>query len=645
MKRCPQCGKNCSDEYKFCSFCGSKLLDMQAQSRTGDYENPEHVSQTGMEQGYQQPMQANYNYGNQDQSQYGNLVKPAKKKLGKIGTAAVAAAALVLIGSVAVRSKNTGAGESIVYMSNGHYYSLKGTKQKETQMIPSSDMDDSYSELLQFSPGGKYVYYFGNYDDYDSTGELWRCEYQKLGKDSSKNEKYCEKIDSDVCANFFLPDDNGVVYTTGNGELKYFNGKNTYYFADASSFYSLEGENRIVYEIANSDSGHSLYGVELKKPDEKILLADGYEICYRPSDFDTIFYGAEIDDVGGDYDNDEWAIYVTGFGKESEKIGQGSPDTCFCNGKMAYVLEENGEKAKISDLIKADGVSQDVLELVGQELIGDTTYKTLYEYKDGKRSVVSDRILEGITMGNCILYTEANQMELSGMADMNIDEIWKKIDTEFEEMLCNSCVFLYSPMMKKSVQYTYDTHQSLEDIMNSDTRSNFLVTENGNILYFYKELYGSEIQDGKIQPFSLLSEDGFLAEIDNEAIYYADDRHTEGDSSYYNIYSYQNGESKCILSDVLNGDYNHYKDGGMLFYSDDDHGQGYTATFMNRKGKSFEVGKGDSFVRVGESKFLYRNNGDLWLYDNGESTCIANDVDIFWSQSSMELNNEGLEIK
>lgn len=603
MKRCPQCGKNCPDEYKFCSSCGGKLPDMQAQN---------------------QP------------------VKPPKKKRGKIGIIAVAAA-VVLIGSVAVRTRNTGAGEGIVYMSDGHYYSLKDTKQKEAKMIPSSDMDDSYSEMMQFSPGGKYVYYFGNYDDYDSTGELWRCEYQKLGKDSSKNEKYCEKIDSDVCANFFLPDDNGVVYTTGSGELKYFNGKDTYYLADTSSFYSVEGENRIAYESSSSDSGHSLYGVELKNPDKKTLLADGYEICYGISDFDTIFYGLEIDDVGGDYDNDEWAIYVTGFGKEPEKIGQGSPDTCFCNSKMAYVLEENGVQAKISDLIKADGVSQSVLELVGEDLLGDTTYKTLYEYKDGKRSVISDRVLEGIKMGNCLLYTEANQMELSGMADMSIDDIWKKIDTELEEKLCNSCVFWYSPAMKKSVQYTYDTHQSLEEIMNSDARSNFIVTENGNMLYFFKKLYGSYIQDGKVQPFSLLSEDGFLDEIDSGAIYYADDRHTEGDSSYYNIYSYQNGESKCILSDVLNGDYNHYKDGGILFYSDDDHGQGYTATFMNRKGKSFEVGKGDSFVRVGDSKFLYRSNGDLWMYDNGESTCIANDVDIFWSQSSVELNNEGLE--
>lgn len=640
MKKCPQCGKNCPDEYRFCSSCGSKLPDMQAQSRPEDYGNPEYGSQTGMEQDYQQPMQANYNYVNQDQ-----LVKLPKKKqgfAGKIGLVAVAAA-VVLIGSMAMRMRNTGAGESIVYMSDGHYYSLKDTKQKEAKMIPSSDMDDSYSEMMQFSPGGKYVYYFGDYDDYDSTGELWRCEYQKLGKDSSKNEKYCEKIDSDVCANFFLPDDNGVVYTTGSGELKYFNGKNTYYFADTSSFYSVEGENRIAYEISSSDSGHSLYGVELKHPDKKTLLADGYEICYGVSDFDTIFYGLEIDDVGGDYDNDEWAIYVTGFGKEPEKIGQGSPDTCFCNSKMAYVLEENGEKAKISDLIKADGVSQSVLELVGEDLLGDTTYKTLYEYKDGKRSVISDRVLEGIKMGNCLLYTEANRMELSGMADMSIDDIWKKIDTELEEMLCNSCVFWYSPAMKKSVQYTYDAHQSLEEIMNSDARSHFVVTENGNILYFFKELYGSYIKDGKIQPFFVLSEDGFLAEIDNEAIYYGDDRHTEGDSSYYNIYSYQNGESKCILFDVLGGDYNHYKDGGILFYSDDDQGQGYTATFVNRKGKSFEVGKGDSFVRVGDSKFLYRSNGDLWMYDNGKSTCIAKDVDIFWSQSSVELNNEGLE--
>ena len=87
MKRCPQCGKNCPDEYKFCSSCGGKLPDMQAQN---------------------QP------------------VKPPKKKRGKIGIIAVAAA-VVLIGSVAVRTRNTGAGEGIVYMSDGHYYSLKDT--------------------------------------------------------------------------------------------------------------------------------------------------------------------------------------------------------------------------------------------------------------------------------------------------------------------------------------------------------------------------------------------------------------------------------------------------------------------------------------------------------------------------------------
>ena len=93
---------------------------------------------------------------------------------------------------------------------------------------------------------------------------------------------------------------------------------------------------------------------------------------------------------------------------------------------------------------------------------------------------------------------------------------------------------------------------------------------------------------------------------------------------------------------ALDGNYNRYKDNSELAYTDYEEDQGYTATFCDKEGNSYEVGKGYNFVRVGESRFLYQNNGDLWLSEKGESNLVARDVDVFWNKDSMELNYNGL---
>lgn len=692
MKKCPQCGRDFPDGNKFCSVCGSKLPDIQGMNRqskgnpgkTGqsgegqqknygnsgygqpenygshncgqpgaygnrndsrpeNYRNPIYGPQGEMNQGYQQPAQANFNYENQ--LQHGSPVKPPKKKfslIGKIGIAVMAVAVVVLVGSVALGLIGSGSAEDIAYLSGGRYYSLKDAKKNETTIIPSSYMeDDAFSTMLQFSPDGKYVYYLGSYDSYDGTGELWKCEYKKLGNNSSKNEKYCEKIDSNVKGGFFVAGDDSVVYITGSDELKYFNGKNTYYFADVSYFYSIKGDNRIAYEIENPDSGYSLYGIDLKNPDEKILLADGYSTCYNILDFENFYYGVSMDDVNGDYDDDEMAIYATGFGKEPEKVGQGSYDTCYCNGESAYQLEETGIEVKASDLFQISGLSADEFSILESDLVGDMTYKTLYAYKDGKRSVISDRVMEGVKTGNSIFYIEGNQMVMPRNG-MNTDDLLYALENNIEEMLFDSCVFVYSPVTGKSVQFTYATYQSVNEIMDNIYDASFYITETDAAIYYDGKVYIAKIEDDKIQSFSLLADNSWISESDSSTIYYVNNSRTEGENSCYDVYTYENGESRYLVMNALDGNYNRYKDNSELAYTDYEEDQGYTATFCDKEGNSYEVGKGYNFVRVGESRFLYQNNGDLWLSEKGESNLVARDVDVFWNKDSMELNYNGL---
>ena len=67
-------------------------------------------------------------------------------------------------------------------------------------------------------------------------------------------------------------------------------------------------------------------------------------------------------------------------------------------------------EVKASDLFQISGLSADEFSILESDLVGDMTYKTLYAYKDGKRSVMSDRVMEGVKTGNSIFYIEGNEM-------------------------------------------------------------------------------------------------------------------------------------------------------------------------------------------------------------------------------------------
>ena len=107
--------------------------------------------------------------------------------------------------------------------------------------------------------------------------------------------------------------------------------------------------------------------------------------------------------------------------------------------------------------------------------------------------------------------------------------------------------------------------------------------------------------------------------------------------------AYEKGKSDCIFSKLVGCQANLYEDGCILAYTDYVNEGEYAATFVDHKGKFCDIGVGNSFVRTGNSQFLYLQDGKLYKYENGQSREIASDVDVFWSQDTMKLSRITIE--
>ena len=84
MKICPACGKDCSDEVKFCMFCGNPFpaaADIQTPEETVQtYTEPKPYAEQqygGSQQTYQQ-----YGTNTQSQSSYNNYNQPYERNVG-----------------------------------------------------------------------------------------------------------------------------------------------------------------------------------------------------------------------------------------------------------------------------------------------------------------------------------------------------------------------------------------------------------------------------------------------------------------------------------------------------------------------------------------------------------------------------------
>lgn len=304
--RCQRCGSNVTEGDKFCQNCGAELR-----------KSPKK--------------------------------KINRKKIIAVGGVIIAAGAIGLGGVAVFRNLNK-TNNAYVYFSDGQYELLTDLK-KDRKINFSSGTEDNYdkSDMMKFSNDGKYMYYYSQYTTGSYTGTLCRAEWAKLSQNSEKNEKYIDVIDTNISTYFRFAKDDGVVYKNDMNDLFYYNGKESVRIAKSVMNYMTDGSDRVIYTVGNEDGSddsletYRLYGINLDAPEEKKKLASDVSYIVNQDDFDNILYSKSTSDDTAD-------LYVVGFDKERECLGEQTSNIYYKDGEIYYTVS-NGNSVSLYDYV------------------------------------------------------------------------------------------------------------------------------------------------------------------------------------------------------------------------------------------------------------------------------------------------------
>ena len=327
---CPKCGGKLPDDSKFCSLCGEKLTDAipEVQKEQDAPEASAPVSAAPVS------------------DPKADIVQPKKKRGGKMVIGIVLAVVVVVVAILGLKALFSGSGSdnAYAYLSDGKYELITNLSKEKTIEIASSKSSSTAANLLAFSPDGKYIYYYTKYDSYSDTGSLCRAEYGKLKEDTSKNDKYIEIIAKNVALGFRFLDGGSVLYENSDASLFYFDGKEATQIAKNVNSYYTNGTERILYTTWDNSAGYTLYGVLLSDIDSKVKLASNCAYISNAEDFDNILY-TKYEDDGSE------TLYVVGFEKEAEKLGENVRLLMSVEGKT-YFTAENSVMLNLYDFVE-----------------------------------------------------------------------------------------------------------------------------------------------------------------------------------------------------------------------------------------------------------------------------------------------------
>ena len=356
-----------------------------------------------------------------------DIAQPKKKGNGKAGMYAVIGVAavvliVIIVGLVSLLSSSGSSGNAYAYISNGKYELIKNLKKGDSIEISSSRSDITRTSLLQFSPDGKYVYYYTKYDSSSRSGSLNRAEFAKLKDNSGKNEKYIETIATNVRLGFEILEDGSIIYQNASGNLYHYNGKEPNQIGKSVESYYTVGSRYVVY-TTGSTGDNSIYGVDLKDIDNKIKLASNCYNLYYVDDVENIYYTKRDDEYNE-------SLYVVGFNKDSEKLGDEVSILGVSDGTV-YYASSKGNSVSLYDYVTDEyrntdeGITEPNIEDFGTPKY---TYSKLSRYNNADDY---DELYASCTQGVSFYSSWFSYRSIEYMAQNEGDETKKAKCQEF----------------------------------------------------------------------------------------------------------------------------------------------------------------------------------------------------------------------
>ncbi len=633
MKKCPGCGKEWPDETKFCGECGAKLEDTPVVV-------PEIVPEdTKVEEKTKKIVEPVKPKRKETTDQKG-IVHPKKKswKKGRKIAAVVVIAGTAAVGATVFLPKLGSKIKHPCVQLYGNSYELV-TKEKLGHTITITDNAEDWIDhaTMQLSPERKYIYYMENYDVSTATARLYRCEYQKLSQKEEKNEKYKMKIAANVRAYYPLKDGK-VIYIDKDSQLFCFDGENTLKIADSvMSYNKIKDETGIVYLKGSYDEGFEVCGVSFDNPTEEVFLADDMTDIMLADDQEHIVCRRSTDE----YSEDSYLAFMAGFGKEAEELGTPVSDMyAWDNDVVYYFASDENTACMLEDfVIDSRGDTEEWQALQEKWQSGESgiseEFQSLYEYKDGKITKLTDKDAEsaGFYKGNSVLYINYENYVPVDLAEVSEDDsLYEVMDEEVTE----HCIYMKAADRKDAVHITGKAAEDLTELFDED--NNFLIEMNETDIFLTSTgtFLHAVIQDDEVSEFEEMP-DGYVKAITPEKIYYATNWYSEGENSYYDINVCEKGKNRCLATQVLEDYAQIFADGTVVAYTDANSDREYELSVFDKKGNRTVIADGvTQVIRKEDGDILYNKRGDLMLYKNGESERIGIGVLDVWYADEME---------
>lgn len=601
---CAKCGKQISENAKFCKFCGAKIETKDtiqtAVSSDPDDENVEVHRQ-----------------------------QRRSKKLPLL-----LAAVVVLLGALAGVMKfvvlpawqGTAVQWENVYIAlSDEGYVLASDWEQWEPILVSTDRSEPI--IASFDPSGRYIYFFTNQNRSARTATLMRAEYGKLKAGFSRNDRYITRVADNVnmygvldeAGNYFhfTRDGSIILFEDANGALCSYDGKKIEKIdSNVGLSWYLTEEDRVMYLVTPPGAESStLCLADPRNPGQRTVLAEGVYNVRSCQNLNEIFYATK-DPTDNRYD-----LYLTGINQTPVLLAsnmRNMNDLVVSNTANQYFYYAESERSS--------------------QLAGDSGFSiyTLNTLQDGTPVCLQDNIWFGFESEGVFFYcvwTTEEQMD----AFMSPSELESAGKIQY---------------------YAYDIETgrkvSMAPGLISQMESDFGNIEKGTLVgdHLFITCYDSfqgkttilaaPMDQDVISEYLILTNDGQIYCESGGELYYIVNSFKRDEDYYVDLYRYGESGPELLIEDVTALDTVVYEDGVVLAATN----RSYVLedilvdmVMITREGEQIPLAEDvKRVIRVDENTLLYISGDDLYCFDGRERKLVAQNIRTMESREEMAIN-------
>ena len=334
-------------------------------------------------------------------------------------------------------------------------------------------------------------------------------------------------------------------------------------------------------------------------------------------------------------DNLNIDLYIAGFNKGAEKVCENVELVYMTTDDQVFYKSKSGTVSLYDYVIDDQSNGSIYLRQALQAKENDYPIFDLYQFSDGRQTLISENVLNVQCFYNAVMYNTVDMvtgtLDLQNINDLSDVRNLFEIDYSNENFLIKAGATSHIKMSSKAAKtFEEANNHGYTNLYISDSLV-FMHVNDGSLSV-------SSIEEGLVSDFEIITDDSSVLKVDGNSVYYFSDSYTKNYFKYCNLYLYKDGQSDLLAQDVISNEgIQAFEDNVVLAYTNQKDYGGFELSMFEANGKKTVISDGvKQFVRVNKNTVLYISDGDLYSFNGKEKTLIKYDVDWIWCKKYME---------